>query len=132
MNESSEHADSSTLFLCQVQIETLLMALVRDVSACVSDAYITAVDMVFGVFCKLLMLIGAMVFLQIYSGTFKMAVEPMLPLIAICALPLPILGFLALRQQKCFKLRAAQFKEENSGIDHVITSKVPPTPKPLM
>ena len=107
---------------CDVQIEQLLMALVRDVSCCVSEAYIAALDLVFGSIGKILMLVMAMIFLQVYTGTFELAVKPLLPLIAVFCLPFPIILFLALRQRGCFDLRTEQFLQESNCINHVITS----------
>ena len=105
-----------------VNIEQLLMALIRDVSACVSEAYIAAIDLAFGAIMKIAWLIAAMISLQVYTGTFELSIKPLLPLIAVLCLPLPIGIFLAARQKKCFSLRAAQFAKENHCINHVITS----------
>jgi hypothetical protein len=82
---------------------------------------VASVDLFFGPVLKILLLIGAMVALQLYTGTFVLAVRPLLPVIAVCCLPLPIGVFLAARQKKCFTLRERQFKEDNTCINHVIT-----------
>jgi ABC-type multidrug transport system fused ATPase/permease subunit len=108
---------------CHVEIETLLMAMVRDVSECVSEGYLAALDLFFGSGIKIGMLVLAMLILQVIStGTMVLEVETALPLIVVCCLPVPIFVFLTLRQANYFKLRDEVFKNENKGIDHVISS----------
>lgn len=100
----------------KVDLEELIMALVRDVSSAVSDGYIAAVNMVFGALFKVVYLICTLVALQLMQGSEINA----LPLIAVSILPICIVIFLRMRQKTSFALRQNQFLKENDNIKHVL------------
>ena len=102
----------------QVSIEELIMALVRDVSAAVSDGYQAALMLVFGVFFKVLYLLATMVAIELLKGG---DITPS-PIIAVMSLPFFIALFLRHRQKKSFTLREMQFETENLCINHVLKS----------
>ena len=107
----------------RVQIQALLMANVRDVSVTVSSGYLAVLDLISGSIAKIGMLVCAMLILQVLStGTMELELEPLLPLIVVCCLPVPILIFLALRQRGIFGLQDAAFRAENASIDLVIAT----------
>ena len=104
-----------------VAIEKVVMAMVRDVVDAVSEAYIVAIDLVFGSIVKVFLLIGAMLYLQASSASLE-AKLILPPILAILALPIFIVVFLKVRASKGFELRQSQFDAENSLVDHVIKS----------
>ena len=104
----------------QVAIESLVMAMVRDVNTAVGEGYLCAIDLVFGSMMKIMYLIGAMLFLQSQSDSGI----NLPPLIAVSVLPFLSVAYLKIRQRKTFELRGKQFKAENSSVNHVIKSVI--------
>jgi len=94
------------------------MALVRDVSAAVSDGYQAALTLVFGVFFKIVYLLATMVAIELLKGS---DITPS-PIIAVMSMPFFIAMFLRRRQKKSFTLREMQFETENLCINHVLKS----------
>jgi hypothetical protein len=94
------------------------MGMVRDVTASVMNGYIGVVDLVFGTMLHIFYLILTMIFIGLTSPTGI----KIMPIIAILSVPIFIVAFLWLRQQKMFRLRQKQFIAENIGIKHVIST----------
>jgi len=104
----------------QVAIESLVMAMVRDVNSAVVDGYICAIDLVFGSMMKVVYLVGTMIFLGTASGNGI----NLPPLIAAAMLPILSIVFLKFRQRLTFELLEKQFKAENASVNHVIKTVV--------
>ena len=100
----------------KVPIEHLVMSMVRDVRDATTEGYLVSLDLFSGAVLKIVYLILAMVYLQTSSGKGV----NVLPLMAVLALPVLILIFLAHRQEPTFELRSRQFKTENAAIGETI------------
>ena len=99
------------------------VALVRDVSVTVTDGYLAALGLAFGSAVKIGYLVVAMLALQVLStGTMALELQPLLPLVVVCCLPVPVCAFLALRQRRTFALQDAACRAENAGVDSVIAA----------
>ena len=103
-------------------VEKVVMAMVRDVVDAVSEAYIVSIDLVFGSFVKLLLLILAMMTMQ--AGVVNWAtIEPIIvvpPIVAILLLLILCLIFVKIRAEKGFDLRQKQFDAENGIVEFTI------------
>ena len=77
----------------------------------------------FGSAVKIGYLVVAMLALQVLStGTMALELQPLLPLVVVCCLPVPVCAFLALRQRRTFALQDAACRAENAGVDSVIAA----------
>jgi ABC-type multidrug transport system fused ATPase/permease subunit len=100
----------------KVAIEALVMALIRDVTAAVSDGFVTAIDLIFGTLFKIVYMVTAMIYLHAISDS---GMDPK-SIVAVFLLPIFIGVFICARQKEVFLLRENQFAVENAGIGHVI------------
>jgi ABC-type multidrug transport system fused ATPase/permease subunit len=104
----------------EVAIETLLMAMIRDVTEATGDGYVAFVDLFTAALMKVVYLILAMIYLQTKDG----GEINLVPLLLILSMPVFIGAFLIYRQEITFSLKAKFFKADNATIGHAIKSVV--------